>query len=122
MYRICCVLYLWKRNKMTNTKTTGKKAIEVKIWKGQQSINYTQIATMGSFKIRIDIKRDSYDMQSHATASVFSMEKLDWNKIYSIPYPEMKSLAASAYDNKPTELMFAADSLALFAGVKSILF
>lgn len=109
---------------MPTTKKPTLKAIEVKTWKGQQSVHYRQLANLADFKIRIDIKRDSYDMQSHATLSVFRSADLEWKVIYSIPYPQMASLkTTSPHSMDPQGAdKFAADVRTLIDGAIQILF
>lgn len=97
--------------------------IEVKTWKGQQSVHFQKLVKLNDFKVRLDIKRDSYAMQSYATASVFDPVKMDWNKLYSIPYPHMKTKEGLMYGGEEiTTVPFKDDSEALMAGITSILF
>ena len=57
--------------------------------KGQQSIIYTSLLKIShkdeTKKMKIFIKRDSYDFQSEATISVWSTATESWNKVASIP-------------------------------------
>ena len=57
--------------------------------KGQQSIIYTSLLKVShkdeTKKMKIFIKRDSYDFQSEATISVWSTATESWNKVASIP-------------------------------------
>lgn len=99
------------------------KMIEVKTWKGSQSVHFRKLVQLNQFKVKIDIKRDSYAQQSHAVAYVFDPVKLDWNAIYSIPYPQMQTKEGLMYGNEEiTATPFAKDSEALMAGISSILF
>jgi len=60
--------------------------------KGQQSIIYTSLLKIShkdeTKKMKIFIKRDSYDSQSEATISVWSTATESWNKVASIPCTE----------------------------------
>jgi hypothetical protein len=97
--------------------------IEVKTWKGSQSVHFRKLVQLNQFKVKIEIKRDSYAMQSWAVASVFDPAKLDWNQVYSIPYPEMKTKEGLMYGGEEiTAVPFTKDSEALMVGITSILF
>lgn len=97
--------------------------IEVKTWKGSQSVHFRKLMQLNQFKIKLEIKRDSYAQQSHAMAYVFDPIKLDWNAIYSIPYPQMKTKEGLMYGGQEiTSVLFKDDSEALMAGITSILF
>lgn len=98
--------------------------IEMTTWKESQSVHYRQLANLGNFKIRIQIKRDSYDMQSHATAYVFRAADLEWKVVYSIPYPEMATLktASPHSSDRQGPDKFAADVRKLIDGATQILF
>lgn len=99
------------------------KMIEVKTWKGQQSAHFRKLVQINLFKVKIDIKRDSYDMQSHAIAYVFDPATMDWKVVYSIPYPHMQTEKGLHLGNQVlTTVPFAKDSEALMAGISSILF
>lgn len=56
--------------------------------KGSQSINFEGVYKIGENKVRINIKRDSYDNQSYARAKVFNPTELNWNFLAEIPYSE----------------------------------
>lgn len=117
---------LQKRKKMTTPKsTTSKKAFkstESRTFKTGQGWNHTQHGSLGEFKIRILIYRDSYDSQSYARLDVWSTAKMEWSRVHSIPYPEMKSLTVSAYGNNATAANFAADMNDLIKNAITILF
>lgn len=111
--------------KAQTTKCGGltTKMIEVKTWKESQSVHFRKIMELGSLKVKIAIKRDSFAQQSYAVGYVFSMEKLEWNTVYSIPYPEMKTSEGLMYGNQPiTSNLFTDDSTAVLEGLKAILF
>jgi hypothetical protein len=97
--------------------------IEVTTWKGSQSVHFRKLVQLNAFKVKLEIKRDSYANQSHAIASVWSAEKLEWNTVYSIPYPQMKTKEGLMYGSAEiTSVMFKDDSESLMKGVTSILF
>lgn len=97
--------------------------IEVKTWKGQQSVHFRKIVKLNTFKVKLEIKRDSYAMQSFAVAHVFDVVTMDWNLLYSIPYPHMKTKEGLMYGGEEiTTVPFKDDSEALMVGITSILF
>ncbi len=55
------------------------------IAKGQQSASAQWQFEMEHYKVKVDIKSDSYDFQSSAVVSVWSKESLQWNRVGSIP-------------------------------------
>lgn len=99
------------------------KMIEVTTWKGSQSVNFRKLAQLGDHKIKIEIQRDSYANQSFARGYVFSVAKMEWSQIYSVPYPQMKTKEGIMYGQEQiTATMFHQDSEAVMAGITSILF
>lgn len=66
------------------------KTISKTYSKGQQSHNYQEILDIDGLKLRIRIKRDAYDFQSHAIIEAFSKTDAKWNQVHFIPYPEIK--------------------------------
>ena len=119
-----------KKSNNTTTRTTLEKAT----WKGSQDVNYREFATLESeflgvpqkkFKIKIEIKRDSYEDQSRCSLSVWHMETLEWKTVYSIPGRLMKTDKGAMYGvaNQPiSESIFSQDIATLLNGTKSILF
>jgi hypothetical protein len=59
---------------------------------GTQSVNYTALYKILGEKIRIKIKKDSYDFQSHAIAEIFqnSTAAKKWERLASIPFANME--------------------------------
>lgn len=99
------------------------KMIEVKTWKTGQAAHFRKLIQLDEFKVKIEIKVDSHAPQSFAVASVYNPAKMDWIKLYSIPYPEMETEKGIQYDSKElTAVPFAKDSETLMAGISSILF
>lgn len=112
---------------MTKTTTTPSKIsaqiIEVKTWKGTQSVHFRKIMKLNDYKIKIEIKRDSYDNQSSAVGYFFNPTKMEWVVVYSIPYPEIKTNSGHIYRNDAiVSTMFTDDSVAVLKGITSILF
>ena len=64
--------------------------LESREFLGTQSRNLTRIVkTAQGHKLRIRIKRDSYDFQSFARIELWSETEGKWNFVHSIPYVEM---------------------------------
>lgn len=105
-----------------STKKLAAKPLQIRIWKTSQAAHYEQLAKLGKFKIRISIRRDSYDFQSYAVASVFDTAKLAWNNVYTIPYAKMASLKTVNPHGEPVGVNFSADVVDLIAGIQAILF
>lgn len=85
-----------------------------KIWPSRQSLYFESIWSLDDgTKAKIEIRRDSYDFQSHARMLFFDPVHKKWNRVASIPYPKMDSLRLShlAKDVGPDE--FTADESAL---------
>lgn len=102
----------------------AQTSLELITWKGQQSVNYRQIITLENFKVKLEIKRDSYDFQSSAVASVWSTESMEWKNVYSIPGQLMKTSDNMVHGVEkviPSNI-FSMDIQTLLTGAKSILF
>ncbi len=65
------------------------KTIDTQLSKGQQDYIYTEILSWNSHKLRVSIKSDSYEFQSHAKIARWDGDK--WHNVYSIPYSQMST-------------------------------
>ena len=83
--------------------------IESREFRGTQSRNLSRIVkTHQGHKLRIRIKRDSYDFQSYARIELWSEPLGKWNFVHSIPHPEMacvKSTFEGKMDEDAVELL-----------------
>jgi len=95
------------------------KKINSSFSKGQQSVTYKEILTIGKNKCKIVIKRDSYDFQSHANIEVF--DNMKWNRLDHIPYANMDVCIKNVYHVNAVEYQFANDRDALISLAKDIL-
>jgi len=89
------------------TKSASKSQtytiIDNKEFRGRQSRNLTRILKIAQGnRLRISIKRDSYDFQSHARIELWSETEGKWNFVHSIPFAEM-ACVKSALDGKMEE-------------------
>jgi hypothetical protein len=68
--------------------------------KGRQELRYTAVLVpeLASQRIRVRIKRDSYDFQSYALAEVYDTTRNEWNEIVRIHYNNMSP--SSAYSDE----------------------
>lgn len=57
---------------------------------GTQSINYKGTFEYKKNKIKVSIKKDSYDMQSHGNVNIWDKNTLKWNRIDHIPFAELQ--------------------------------
>jgi hypothetical protein len=93
--------------------------IEEIVYSGRQSREYKYTAKMNkgkqTFKVQVHIKRDSYDFQSYAVIDVWKDSALEWSRIASIPYSQMKSLKggneATAFYSDRVHLMERAEQI-----------
>jgi hypothetical protein len=104
------------------------KTIEEQYFKGKQSVEYRhifvlKIPTFKPYKLKTEIKIDSYDFQSSARVYVWKANDLEWSTVASIPYSKMKSIGLSIYDNLGTQQkgLIKADADTLFNLAKEIL-
>lgn len=78
-----------------------KSIIHEKIFNGSQSVNYTglwKISESGQTqKLRVLIKRDSYDSQSYAKVQLWDGSQ--WNFVTSLDWDKSKSKGIFNYDN-----------------------
>jgi hypothetical protein len=108
--------------KQTKKQPPAPAHMQIRTWKTRQAAHYEQIAALGKFKIKLEIKRDSYDFQSYAVASVFAADKLAWNVVYTIPYPNMASLSTVNAYAEFNSGHFVTDVRKLTTGIQAILF
>lgn len=80
------------------------KTIEERNWSGRQSRNLRVLREVAGKKVRVEVKRDSYDEQSYARAAVFSPATLSWN-----------ALSGSSHLAKDVDAKLRADAETLFA-------
>jgi hypothetical protein len=83
-----------EENIMANPKIT---TLDQTISNGRQATTAVSILTIGTFKVRLTVKSDSYDFQCHAKAEVFNFDTLSWNHLYSIPFAQMKTPVGLVY-------------------------
>lgn len=93
--------------------------LKKRLWQSGQSVYYEALCEVGNRKVKIDIKRDSHDYQSHALALLFDGDK--WNQIAAKPYVNLECLSVGAYSKNPPEEPFDKDKNDLIDEVKMIL-
>lgn len=108
--------------KSTKAAKPKIETVEEIVYKGSQSIEYRHIYKINGFKIKLHIDRDSYKQQSHATAYVWSPEKLEWNAVYSIPSDQLDCLKFSYVSDGITAKNFAVDADRLRKQAAQIIF
>lgn len=92
-----------------------------KSWSEEQNgrRGYEALWRIGERRVRIGIRVDSYDMQSHARAEIFDPGANAWNVVATIPYPQMAS-KGKAYSKTPLTKEFERDEATLLAEVGSL--
>ena len=92
--------------------------------RGYQSIDYTLILSLlikdSFYKIKVSIKRDSYEQQSYAIGYIWNNNELMWHKIYEIPYQQMRTLD-STRDKSLLNSLFIEDKERILDIIEKIL-
>ena len=91
-----------------------KMLIQPRVWNAGQSWHYQGVWLVCGRKVRIDIRRNAYDMQSHLRAEVFDPVANNWNELCSQPI-EVAACKAISYVDKQEKVMlpFRLDAKAL---------
>lgn len=63
------------------------ESINVQCTKLQQGHRYTEVLALGPHKLRVDIRRDSYDFQSSAKIERWDGDQ--WREVHSLHYGAM---------------------------------
>lgn len=95
------------------------------MWFGQQTANFREICEINGLRFQIEVKRDAYDMQSHGIASVWSNERKEWSRVYSIPGQLLDIKEGILYGTPRKELSvvdFYKDTQALIENAVKIVF
>ncbi len=92
--------------------------ISERVWKGTQSVNYEQVFEFGPNRLRVRIKRDAYDNQSHARVHVWLG---GWVLVCSTPIEWMYCRTLSYTDPVPKADAFDDDFMRLFQEAASVL-
>ena len=106
---------------MSSTPET-KRVMPAKTWSESQNgrWGFESLWEFAGRRIKINIRVDSYEMQSHAYAEIFDPGDNKWNRVAAIPYPQMASLK-SAYAKVVPAAKFALDEQTLLSEVQSLL-
>lgn len=104
------------------TNATSKRILPAKIWSERQNGRwcYEALWDLDGRRVKVSIRVDSYDMQSHARAEIFDPSANHWNPVASIPYPQMASLG-KAYAKEAPAAEFDRDEKTLLTEVRSLL-
>lgn len=97
--------------------------IDDKLWQGSQSWNYRRTMKYGDNKVKLVVKRDSYDHQSYIVGYVLDPVHLKWNKVATIPFgKDANCFIVNAHQTaKPNIVLFALDADAVFELIKELL-
>lgn len=80
------------------------KLISQEVSKGTQSILYQEVFNIGDNALRINIKSDSYDFQSHAKIYWLNRNENKWNCLHNIHYSNMETQTKLYYDPKAIDV------------------
>ena len=89
------IIYLTKHY---NIMKGDFKVIEKTYYNGTQSVEFKGIYEYKTFKVKVHIDVDAYDMQSSARVWVFNTNTFEWKLLNSIPYGHMASLQKDERD------------------------
>lgn len=100
----------------------SKRILPAKTWSEQQNGRwcFDALWDIGGRRVKVSIRIDSYDMQSHAHAEIFDPSANRWNRVADIPYPKMASLG-KAYAKVVPSAQFALDEATLLDEVRALL-
>jgi len=88
--------------------------ISERLWMQNQSWFYRRIVMRNGYKLRVDIKRNAYDVQSFARVKVWNRERLSWNWVCGCPITECDCKAISYVKKDPSMDIFRKDGEKLF--------
>lgn len=71
------------------------KTIKENYFKGSQSMSFEGIYKLNDYKIKVEIKKDSYDAQSYGR--IWIWKNLEWSFIASIPYSQLNVVLNGIY-------------------------
>lgn len=88
------------------------QTLDERTWQGSQSWNFEGVYRLiGSpHKLRVSIKRDSYNAQSHARIEIWSQAELKWNFVRALPWEQTTTFGTFAYQNSAPTAEFATDT------------
>ena len=119
-----------KISKPTTKRTGSPKPfflqIQQAVTRGRQSLvceshHRIQTGPLKDAKVRISIKSDSYDFQSHAVLDIWKNDELKWTRVCNIPYSAMNTPAKLSYNPNAGTHNFLKDTLALLEKAELIL-
>ena len=94
--------------------------IDETYFNGSQSVNFKGIYKMNENKIKLSIKKDSYDKQSYARAYVFDKNTLNWNLLDYIPYSQMQVNLKEVFCYRKADSLSFAEKMAFFDDIKTL--
>ena len=89
------------------------KRLHQDVYRGSQSWCYKAVWEYGEERLKVDIKRDAYDCQSHARAYVWSRSKQEWSPISDIHISQSEFKSISYVSDNVTAANFERDEEAL---------
>jgi hypothetical protein len=99
------------------TKTSWL-CIEEQCFNQDQSWNYKSVIKVNGVSLKVDIRRNAYDFQSHAI--VYRWDGTKWQNVWSKPITSCNCKSVS-YVGKATKDDFAADAFSLYTTALKII-
>ena len=84
--------------------------ISERFWKGRQSWNYQRVVRAGDKRLRITIKRDAYDFQSHLYGDAYDSVHMKWHRLVARPLDGATCADTSYVDRNPNIQPFREDA------------
>ena len=87
-------------------ETSPSKAVwkSERLWTANQSWHYEVLILYGKFRMKVDIKRNAYDFQSHLRIKIFNAEQLQWNMLLSRAMTDEWRSSGISYVNKSPDI------------------
>ena len=99
---------------------TALKVLERTMYNTRQSIHFKGMYELSGIKLRINIRKDSYDFQSYARVYVLNKEEREWNVLHSIPYPQMEAVKKNVFHGRPADELTFSERTAINDDIKSL--
>jgi len=93
------------------------KTISKSVFNADQSWFYNEILSLEGKKLRIEVRRNAYEMQSHAKVELWG--GTEWNQLYWLPGCQVK-MKRSYVEKGITEADFADDRKELLRVAKAL--
>lgn len=101
----------------------GRERLTQRVWNGSQSWNYEAMWQLRADRVRVRLRRNYMDEQSHLEVDVFSEDARAWNRIVWRPMtPEVECYGVSYVAKDVGAADFLTDEAALLDEAELVLF